>query len=107
MSWICRRYRKSVNGRRRGPKEHAGVITGAPVLIARGRRKRKRILWSEEILAPTDAQAELKYNFIDSALVDAGAKLGYRILDIQLEQDSSRETKLKFKGPYIGLEAHF
>lgn len=55
----------------------------------------------------TDAQAELKYNFIDSALVDAGAKLGYRILDIQLEQDSSREAKLKFKGPYIGLEAHF
>jgi len=55
----------------------------------------------------TDAQAELKYNFIDSALVDAGAKLGYRILDIQLEQDSSREASLKFKGPYLGIEAHF
>lgn len=55
----------------------------------------------------TDAQAELKYNFIDSILVDIGAKAGYRILDIQLEKDSDAETKLKFKGPYVGLEAHF
>jgi MinD-like ATPase involved in chromosome partitioning or flagellar assembly len=55
----------------------------------------------------TDAQAELKYNFIDSVLVDVGAKVGYRILDIQLEEGSNAETKLKFKGPYLGLEAHF
>ena len=55
----------------------------------------------------TDAQAELKYNFIDSILVDVGATLGYRILDIQLEQDHPQEMKMKFKGPYLGLEAHF
>lgn len=55
----------------------------------------------------TDAQAELKYNFIDTLLVDIGAKAGYRILDIQLEKNSDAETKLKFKGPYIGVEAHF
>jgi outer membrane protein len=55
----------------------------------------------------TDAQAELKYNFIDSVLVDVGAKIGYRILDIQLKKDSDDEAKLKFKGPYLGVEAHF
>ena len=55
----------------------------------------------------TDVQAELKYNFIDSILVDIGATLGYRILDIQLEQDHPQEVKMKFKGPYLGLEAHF
>lgn len=55
----------------------------------------------------TDVQAELKYNFIDSILVDVGATLGYRILDIQLEQDHPQEVKMKFKGPYLGLEAHF
>ena len=55
----------------------------------------------------TDVQAELKYNFVESMLVDVGAKAGYRILDIQLEEGSDQEAKLKFKGPYIGLEAHF
>ena len=55
----------------------------------------------------TDAQVELKYDFVDTLLVDVGAKAGYRILDIQLEEGSDQETKLKFKGPYIGLEAHF
>lgn len=55
----------------------------------------------------TDAQVELKYDFINTLLVDVGAKAGYRILDIQLEEGSDQETKLKFKGPYIGLEAHF
>lgn len=55
----------------------------------------------------TDAQLELKYNFVDTLLVDVGAKAGYRILDIQLEEGSNQEAKLKFKGPYLGLEAHF
>ncbi|MDD2947071.1 TIGR04219 family outer membrane beta-barrel protein [Acinetobacter haemolyticus] len=55
----------------------------------------------------SDAQAELKYNFIDNLLVDVGARVGYRILDIQLEEGSNAETKLKFKGPYLGIEAHF
>jgi outer membrane protein len=55
----------------------------------------------------TDAQAELKYNFVDTLLVDIGAKVGYRILDIQLEEGSNQEAKLKFKGPYLGIEAHF
>jgi hypothetical protein len=31
--------------------------------------------------------------------VDVGAKLGYRILDIQLDEASNQEAKLKFKGP--------
>ncbi|OTG66938.1 hypothetical protein B9T25_09175 [Acinetobacter sp. ANC 4470] len=55
----------------------------------------------------TDAQAELKYNFVDTILVDVGAKVGYRILDIQLEEGSNQEAKLKFKGPYLGIDVHF
>ena len=55
----------------------------------------------------TDAQAELKYNFIDTLLVDVGAKVGYRILDIQLDEGSNQEAKLKFKGPYFGIDVNF
>lgn len=47
-----------------------------------------------------------KYNFVDTLLVDVGAKVGYRILDIQLDQGSNQEAKLKFKGPYLGLDIH-
>lgn len=55
----------------------------------------------------TDAQAELQYNFIQSLLLDLGAKVGYRVLDIDLSDISNRDMKYNFKGPYIGLNAHF
>lgn len=55
----------------------------------------------------TDAQAEVKYNFIDNLLIDVGAKLGYRLLDIKFDEGKSNQTNFEFKGPYIGLEAHF
>lgn len=55
----------------------------------------------------TDAQIDLKYNFVETALVDIGAKAGYRILDMQIDRDAETETKFKFKGPYLGIDAHF
>lgn len=55
----------------------------------------------------SDAQAELKYNFIDNLLVDVGLKAGYRILDVELNEGDERNLQLDFKGPYLGLEAHF
>ncbi|EBO3250041.1 TIGR04219 family outer membrane beta-barrel protein [Salmonella enterica subsp. enterica serovar Enteritidis] len=55
----------------------------------------------------TDVQAELQYDFIDNLLVDVGAKIGYRIMQVDFEQDQRPNLKLEFKGPYIGLDVHF
>ena len=55
----------------------------------------------------TDVQAELQYDFIDNLAVDLGAKLGYRIMKIDAEQNNVPDLQLEFKGPYIGLDIHF
>lgn len=69
----------------------------------------------------TDAQAELKYDFIDKALIDVGVKAGYRLLTIEaddvlhdakskvgLNKDTQpKDYKSEFKGPYVGVEVHF
>ena len=55
----------------------------------------------------TDVQAELQYDFIDNLLVDVGAKIGYRIMQVDFEQDQRPDSQLEFKGPYIGLDIHF
>ena len=55
----------------------------------------------------TDASAEIKYNFVENLLIDFGAKVGYRILNIELDDQDGFDTKFDFDGPYIGLEAHF
>ncbi|MBS9779583.1 MAG: TIGR04219 family outer membrane beta-barrel protein [Moraxellaceae bacterium] len=54
----------------------------------------------------TDAQAEVKYNFVDNIAVDLGAKAGYRISNVKYEKDKVKLDS-EFKGPYVGLEAHF
>lgn len=53
----------------------------------------------------TDAQAEVKYNVINSLFMDLGLKAGYRILDIK--HDENQQNSVEFKGPYLGVEAHF
>ena len=55
----------------------------------------------------TDVQAELQYDFIDNLLVDVGAKIGYRLMQVDFEQDQRPDLQLEFKGPYIGLDIHF
>ena len=55
----------------------------------------------------TDVQAELQYDFIDNLLVDVGAKVGYRMMQVDFEQDQRPDLQLEFKGPYIGLDVHF
>ncbi|WP_130803829.1 TIGR04219 family outer membrane beta-barrel protein [Acinetobacter ihumii] len=54
----------------------------------------------------TDFQAELQYNMIENLLIDVGAKIGYRVLNIDI-QEHEDQLKMEFKGPYIGLQAHF
>lgn len=53
----------------------------------------------------TDLQAEIKYDVIDNLLIDVGAKVGYRYLDIDMQK--SPDAQLTFKGPYAGVEIHF
>lgn len=55
----------------------------------------------------TDAQAEVQYNFVQSILLDLGAKVGYRVMNVELTDLDERDMKFEFKGPYIGLDAHF
>ncbi|MFB2539330.1 MULTISPECIES: TIGR04219 family outer membrane beta-barrel protein [unclassified Acinetobacter] len=65
----------------------------------------------------TDALAELKYDFVDKALVDVGAKVGYRIVQVDYDEMTNKYLgsvfgsqvpyKVDFKGPYVGLEVHF
>ncbi|OTG64318.1 TIGR04219 family outer membrane beta-barrel protein [Acinetobacter silvestris] len=55
----------------------------------------------------TDAQAEVQYDFVKSIVLDLGVKVGYRVLNIELNDLDKRDMKFDFKGPYIGLDAHF
>lgn len=55
----------------------------------------------------TDAQAEVQYDFVKSIILDLGAKVGYRVLNIELNDIDKSDMKFDFKGPYIGLNAHF
>ncbi|MGS5800263.1 TIGR04219 family outer membrane beta-barrel protein, partial [Acinetobacter baumannii] len=55
----------------------------------------------------TDALVEAKYKFADNLLIDLGLTAGYRILNIDLDDYDNNDLKFEFKGPYVGLEAHF
>lgn len=55
----------------------------------------------------TDAQAEIKYDFIDNLAVDLGVKAGYRQMVMKLKDVEKTDADTTFKGPYIGLEIHF
>lgn len=54
----------------------------------------------------TDYNAEIKYNFVETLLVNVGAKVGYRNLKVNVD-DPADVDELSAKGPYIGLEVHF
>lgn len=69
--------------------------------------KAEALLTSYSDTKISDVSAEVKYDFVDNLLVDMGVKAGYRILNIDLDDQDDIDTKFRFKGPYIGLEAHF
>ena len=52
------------------------------------------------VIAKTDVQAELQYDFIDNLLVDVGAKVGYRMMQVDFEQDQRPDLQLEFRGVY-------
>ena len=55
----------------------------------------------------TDLQAEFQYDFISNIALDIGAKVGYRYMKVDFDQLKDQDLKIEFKGPYIGLNAHF
>jgi len=54
----------------------------------------------------SDANAEIKYNFIENVAIDLGLKAGYRIMTVNIDK-SGTSSEFKMQGPYLGLEAHF
>lgn len=54
-----------------------------------------------------DVQAEVKYNVVEKLLYDVGAKIGYRMLDLKLDEQGGKDQKLRFQGPFIGIQMGF
>ncbi|TXJ08809.1 MAG: TIGR04219 family outer membrane beta-barrel protein [Acinetobacter sp.] len=69
--------------------------------------KAEALISVDNQLKVSDVSAEVKYDFIDTLLVDVGAKVGYRILDVDLSSKKSLDNKFRFDGVYAGLEVHF
>lgn len=69
--------------------------------------KAEAVIGQNQDVSTSDLQAEVKYDFIDNLAIDMGAKLGYRMLKIDMENVKNTDAKLDFNGPYLGLELHF
>lgn len=54
-----------------------------------------------------DAQAEIRYDFVDNIALDLGIKAGYRVIEVEIDDVLDTSAESSFKGPYVGLEAHF
>lgn len=54
-----------------------------------------------------DAQAGIAYALLDNLAVDMTLKLGYRQVDLQLDDVDNVYTDLSFKGLFAGVEVHF
>lgn len=93
------------------PMAYAGV--GAKLPFTGLSAKAELGLAKNHKTSATDALAEIKYNFVDKALVDVGVKAGYRVIDTKYDKarfvagDAQMPFETNFKGPYVGLEIHF
>lgn len=54
-----------------------------------------------------DVEAGVEYRVIDSLAVNLNLQLGYRDLNIELDDIDDIYTDIQFKGPYFGIELHF
>lgn len=54
-----------------------------------------------------DAQAGVAYQLIDTLLVDARLKLGFRAMDLRLDSLDNLYADMTFKGVFAGIELHF
>lgn len=54
-----------------------------------------------------DYQVQLQYNVIDNMALDVGIQLGYRSMQLELDDLDDIDSDLEFSGPYAGLQVHF
>lgn len=54
-----------------------------------------------------DIEAGIEYRLLDNLAIDLNLQLGYRDIQIELDDLDSAYTDLQFKGPYLGVEVHF
>lgn len=54
-----------------------------------------------------DAQAGVAYQLVDTLLVDARLKLGFRAMDLRLDSLDNLYADMTFKGVFAGIELHF
>lgn len=54
-----------------------------------------------------DYQVGLSYDLVDSMMVDFNVTLGYRVVNMELEDLNDLYTDLEFKGAFVGVIAHF
>lgn len=61
--------------------------------------------WSDSRMY--DVQAGVAYEIIDSLAVDIRLKVGYRAVNLRLDDLDNLYSNLDFKGPFAGIELHF
>ncbi|GGD72959.1 TIGR04219 family outer membrane beta-barrel protein [Lacimicrobium alkaliphilum] len=54
-----------------------------------------------------DYQAAVTYQWLDNLAVDLTFQLGYRVLQLELDDVDDLYTDMEFKGPFAGVEVHF
>ena len=54
-----------------------------------------------------DAQAGFGYQVLDNLLIDLRIKVGYRTVDLRLDDIDNLYADLQFKGAFAGVELHF
>lgn len=54
-----------------------------------------------------DASARVQYDFIKNIALDVGAFAGYRVVDVKIADVKNTDATGSFKGPQLGLAAHF
>ena len=54
-----------------------------------------------------DYQVGLSYDLVDSKMVDFNLTLGYKAVNMELEDLDNLYTDLEFKGAFVGVIAHF
>ncbi|MEP3827065.1 MAG: hypothetical protein ABJM47_03165, partial [Lentilitoribacter sp.] len=55
----------------------------------------------------SDYQAALTYSLMENLAVDVTFQLGYRAVELELDDLDDIYSNLEFKGVYAGLEVHF
>ena len=54
-----------------------------------------------------DYEVGIGYTFIDNMAIDMTVQLGYRAVQLEIDDLDDIDTNLDFDGVYVGLEAHF